>query len=146
MEGGLMKATKETEGEIRAIFQRLTGAYERRNIEEFLACFASDDDVVLYGTGADEKRIGLEQIRAQVERDWAQTESISMTFTWVSISAAGSVAWAAIDGAFNFRANGQDETLPARVSFVLERRDDSWSIVHSHFSTPSQTQDEGQSF
>ena len=140
-----MKATKETEREIKTIIQKLTGAYERRKIEEFLGCFASDDDVVLYGTGVDEKRIGLEQIRAQVERDWAQTESISMNFGWVSVSAAGSVAWAAIDGAFDFRANGQAGTIPARVSFVLERRDDGWLIVHSHFSTPSQTQDEGQS-
>ena len=140
-----MKATKKTEREIKAIFQKLTDAYERRKIEEFLGFFASDDDVVLYGTGADEKRIGLEEIRAQVERDWAQTESISMNFSWVSISEADSVAWAAIDGAFEFRANGQDGTLPARVSFVLERRSDGWFIVHSHFSTPSQTQDEGQS-
>lgn len=140
-----MKATKETEGEIRTIFQKLTSAYERRNIKEFLDCFASDDDVVLYGTGADEKRIGLEQIRAQVERDWAQTESISMTFSWISISAAGPIAWAAIDGTFDFRADGQEGRLPARVSFVLERRDDHWSIVHAHFSTPSQVQDEGQS-
>ena len=140
-----MKANKETEGEIRAIIQKLTVAYGRRNIEEFLDCFASDDDLVLYGTGADEKRIGMEQIRAQVERDWAQTESISMSFGWISISAAGSVAWAAIDGAFDFRVDGQDGTLPARVSFVFERREDNWLIVHSHFSTPSQTQDEGES-
>ena len=140
-----MKASKETEGEIKALFQKLTSAYQRREMEEFLDCFASDDDVVLFGTGADEKRIGLDEIRAQVERDWAQTESISMTFGWTSISAAGSIAWAAIDGAFDYRAAGQHGTLPARVSFVLERRDDNWNIVHAHFSTPSQAQDEGQS-
>lgn len=140
-----MKANTETEGEVKSIFRKLTGAYERRNIAEFLDCFAADDDVVLYGTGVDEKRIGLDQIRAQVERDWAQTEAISMSFNWTSISAAGPVAWASVDGEFNFRANGQEGNIPARVSFVLERRDGRWLIVHSHFSTPLQTQDEGQS-
>ncbi len=50
---------------------------------------ASDADVVLYGTGADEKRIGLEQIRAQVERDWSQSDSAAMMLDWTSVSAAG---------------------------------------------------------
>ena len=58
-----------------------------------MECLAPDADVVLYGTGADEKRIGPEQIQSQDERDWAQTESIAMSFPWSSISGAGTVAW-----------------------------------------------------
>jgi hypothetical protein len=42
-----------------------------------MALCASDADVVLYGTGADEERVGPVQIRTQVERDWSQTESAS---------------------------------------------------------------------
>lgn len=140
-----MKADSKIEAEIKTIMQKFTSAYQRRNIEELLECFASDDDVVLYGTGADEKRIGLGGIQAQVERDWAQTESISMSFSWTSISAAGSVAWAANDGAFHYRANGQDGSIPARVSIIFEKRDGNWLIVHSHFSSPLTAQNEGQS-
>lgn len=84
-----MKADTSTESEVTTALQKLTDAYAKRDLKAFLACFASDTDVVLYGTGADEKRIGLEQIRIQVERDWAQSESAAMSFTWNSISAAG---------------------------------------------------------
>lgn len=141
-----MKADSRTDGEVKATLQRLTDAFLNRDLKAFLECFAPDADVVLYGTGADEKRIGPEQIRAQVERDWAQSESAAMLFNWASVSAAGAVAWVAVDGAFKFRAGGQEGIIPVRVSFVLEKREGIWFIVHSHFSTPAAAQEEGQSF
>jgi uncharacterized protein (TIGR02246 family) len=141
-----MKADSRTEEEVKATLHRLTNAFRNRDLNAFLECFTPDADVVLYGTGADEKRIGPEQIRIQVERDWAQSESAEMLFTWTSVSAAGPVAWVAVDGAFKFIAGGQDGTIPVRVSIVLEKREGRWLIVHAHFSTPAEAQEEGQSF
>jgi hypothetical protein len=51
-----------------------------------------------------EKWIGLAETRIQVQRDWDHTEAISMAFDWTSLSAAGQVAWAAMDGAFKVRS------------------------------------------
>lgn len=141
-----MKADLRTEEEVKTILHSFTDAYRNRDLKAFLECFAPDADVVLYGTGTDEKRIGLEQIRTQVEHDWAQSESAAMLFNWSSVSATGPVAWVAVDGTFKFRACGQDGTSPARASFVLEKREGRWRIVHAHFSTPAATQKEGQSF
>jgi uncharacterized protein (TIGR02246 family) len=141
-----MKANEKTESEVTEALKTVADAYAKRDLKRFLACFAPDQDVVLYGTAADEKRIGLEQIQIQVERDWAQTETASMSFAWISTSASGSVAWAAVDGEFRFRADGQDMSLPARITFVLERREGRWLIVQAHFSTPASDQEEGQSF
>lgn len=141
-----MKADSMTETAVQDTLQRLIRAYERRDMEAALACFAPDGDVVMYGTGADEKRIGLDEIREQMERDWAQSESTAISFDESSVSAAGSVAWAAVDARFGFRIDGQEGTLPARISFVLERRQEKWYIVHAHFSTATAGQAEGESF
>jgi uncharacterized protein (TIGR02246 family) len=140
-----MKADMQTTEEVKAALERLADAYASRDLAKFMACFAPDADVVLYGTGADEKRVGPEAIRTQVERDWAQTETAAMVFSWMSVSAAGPVAWAAVDSAFHLRASGQGIDLPARVSFVLERRAGTWQIVHAHFSVPAEGQEEGHS-
>lgn len=140
-----MKADTLTMGAVETIIKKLTEAYKARNLNAVMECFASDDNVTLIGTGVDEKRVGLEQIRIQVERDWAQTESIEMSFFPKSISAVGSIAWAFADGAFNIRVDGQTMVLPARVSFVLENRGGQWLIVHAHFSTPTAGQEEGSS-
>jgi len=140
-----MHADRQTEVAVDATIKKLTDAYKRRNLEKLMECFAPDADLVLYGTGADEKRIGPEHVRAQVERDWAQTESIEISFAWKSISAAGTVAWVAADGSFKARAAGQDMGFPVRASFVLEKRGGEWLVVHSHFSTPASGQGEGRS-
>lgn len=141
-----MKADSKTTAEVQATIKKFTDAYQARRLNDVMDCFAPDADVMIYGTGADEKRIGPEQIRAQVERDWAQSDSLSLSFDWSSISAAGPVAWAAMDGSFKVRAGGQEMTVPARVSLVLENRGGRWLVVHSHFSTPAAGQQEGHSF
>jgi uncharacterized protein (TIGR02246 family) len=140
-----MKADAKTEAEIKALLARLTDSYEKRDLEGLIACFAPDPDTILYGTGGDEKRIGLDEIQIQAQRDWDQTEAISMAFGWTSVSAAGPVAWAAIDGSFNIRAGGQEFTMPARITFVLEKRDDRWLVVQGHFSASAADQEEGES-
>jgi len=140
-----MKADVKTESEIKAVLDKLTRSYEQKDMAGLLACFAPDPDVVMFGTGADEKRVGLAEIQLQAQRDWDQTDSIAMAFDWTSISTAGPVAWAAIDGAFEIQAGGQAFRMPARSSFVLEKRNGQWLVVHGHFSAPAAGQEEGES-
>ncbi len=141
-----MKADATTAAAVTAAVKKFTDAYQARNLKDVMDCIAADADVMLYGTGADEKRIGPEQIRTQVERDWAQSDSVALSFDWSSISSAGSVAWVAMDGSFTVRSGGKEMRVPARVSIVLENRGGKWLIVHSHFSTPAAGQQEGHSF
>jgi uncharacterized protein (TIGR02246 family) len=141
-----VKADPTTDSEVQDVLREIANAYHERSLERALACFAPDPDVVLYGTGGDEKRVGLNEIRQQIERDWSQTESTEIVFDWVSVSAAGDVAWAAADGTFRLRAGGDSLALPARITTVLEKRHGRWLIVHQHFSLPAQNQQEGSSF
>ena len=124
------------------------GLFKHRSLVfRFLrAAFAPDPDVVMYGTGADEKRVGLAQIQAQAERDWSQAEAAAVTYESIAVSAAGAVAWAAADAAFRLKAAGQEMTLPARITFVLEKREAQWLVVHAHFSVPAAGQAEGESY
>ena len=105
-----------------------------------------DPDLVLLGTGADEKRIGQAEALAQTKRDWAQSETSSLEIGWHLVSSAGTVAWVTADIAFQFKAGGQQMALPGRLTAVLEQRDGKWLIAQSHFSFPTAGQDEGKSF
>jgi uncharacterized protein (TIGR02246 family) len=141
-----MKADAMTEAAVKAVLDKVTEGYAKRDLALLLSAFAPDPDVVMYGTGADEKRIGLAGIQTQAERDWSQTESAAIIYEWTSVSAAGSVAWAACDGSFHLKADGQEMTLPARITSVLEKRDGQWLIVQGPFSFPAAGQSEGESF
>jgi ketosteroid isomerase-like protein len=141
-----MRADPATEAAVKAVMGRMAEGYAKRDTGLLRSTFAPDADVVMYGTGADEKRIGLDEVQLQAERDWAQTDDADITYGWTSVSAAGSVAWAATDAAFNLKAGGEEMSLPARITFVLERRGDAWLVVQAHFSLPAGGQAEGESF
>jgi ketosteroid isomerase-like protein len=99
----------------------------------------------MYGTGVDEKRIGLAGIQTQVERDWAQTDAATFILHDPAISAAGLVAWASADATFKVEAGGQQMAFPARFTGVFEKREDRWLVVQAHFSLPAPDQEAGSS-
>jgi len=141
-----MKAPKNIESAVQSVLIQFSEAYANRDASLLRATFAGDSDVVLYGTGADEKRVGLVEIQQQAERDWSQSDEASMAYGWMSVSSAGPVAWVAADVTFNLKVGGQALSLPARLTAVLEMRAEQWLIVQAHFSFPSGTQAEGESF
>ena len=141
-----MKADAKIEAEVMAVMKQYNEAYAKRDMDAVLALFAPDPDVVIIGTGEDEKRVGLAELRTQLERDFAQSEAASIEFSWHSVSQAGSVAWVAADCVVRAEVSGQEISLLARVTFVLEQREGRWLIVQSHASLPAGEQGEGQSF
>jgi ketosteroid isomerase-like protein len=121
-----------------AVMKQFAEDYARRDMTAVLSHFAPDNDLVLYATEADEKRIGLEGIKLQLERDWSRTEALSIKFNWTSISSAGDVAWAATDTIFKAKVKGNDLLFPFRSTMVFEKRLNKWLIVHGHFSFPDE--------
>jgi ketosteroid isomerase-like protein len=139
-----MKANNANEKAIQAVLEEFAESYAKQDLKTVLALIAPDDDVVMYGTSADEKCIGFKEIKAQFESDWSQIEAPALEYKWTSISAAGNVAWVAIDAVFKARVNGQNLSFPSRVTKVLEKRGDKWLIVHAHFSFPDGSQISGK--
>jgi ketosteroid isomerase-like protein len=141
-----MQADHKTEAEILAAMNEMAAAYASRSTRRLAAVIAPDPDVVMYGTGLDEKRLGRDGILTQAQRDWSQTDSASFRIDWHAISAAGPVAWIAADIAFVLVAGGQSMELLGRLTSVLEKRGDTWLIVQAHYSFPAAGQQEGESF
>lgn len=140
-----MKASAKTEAEVLSVLNEWLQCYQERDIDGLMAHVAPDDDLFLFGTGLDEKRVGPEEFRYQAERDWSQTEELSFTFTSHQVSAAGPVAWIGSEGVGRGQAGGQEIEFPLRMTAVLEQRDDRWLIVQSHVSLPAAAQEEGDS-
>jgi uncharacterized protein (TIGR02246 family) len=135
-----MKADSVTEKAVKAILDKFAESYARRDLKSAMSLIAPDADVIIYGTGADEKRVGQEAIKAQFERDWAQIEDPGLEYNRISISAAGNVAWVAIDAVLKAKVDGQNLRFQSRITMVLEKRGDRWLIMQGHFSFPDQSQ------
>ena len=121
--------------------------FEERNLDAAMSHFAPSATLSMFGTGADEKRVGLDDIRAQLERDWSQSASLTFNLDWNLVGISGRVAWIASDITIQFAVPGQPEmAFPARMTNVLQDYDGRWLIEHSHLSVAAASQQEGESF
>ena len=141
-----MKADIKTETEVMAVIKQFVESFTKKDLESNLALYAPDADVVLIGTGVDEKRVGLIEIEAEERRAFAQSDEHSIHLDWYSVSAAGSVAWLASNGSIQARIGGQEISFPVRLTFVLENREGRWLIMQVHGSLPAVGQKEGDSW
>jgi ketosteroid isomerase-like protein len=141
-----MKADAKTEAAVMNVMNQSMEAFAKRDLDALLALYAPDPDVVVIGTGGNEKRVGLAEINALFERDLVQFEDASFKFGWHLVSAAGSVAWVAADLILHLRASGREISFQVRLTNVLEQRGERWLIVQEHGSLPAAGQKEGEAF
>lgn len=141
-----MKASPSTQAAVQATLQQWKDAYSQRDLDGALAVIAPDADVVGIGTGPDEWRVGPEEFKAQLERDFAQSEALSVDYEPLVVSEAGPVAWVAGRATVQARVEGRELTLTGRFTAVLEQRQDRWLLMQTHFSLPAADQAEGRSF
>ncbi|MGB5925502.1 MAG: nuclear transport factor 2 family protein [Dehalococcoidia bacterium] len=141
-----MRADPKTEGAVVNIVKQGFEAFTKRDLDAVLAFFAPDPDVVVIGTGGDEKCVGLAEIRNIFERAFAQFEEASFKFGWHSVSAAGSVALLATDVTLYVKTSDRQISEQVRLTVVLEQRGDRWLIIQWHDSLPAAGQKDGQAF
>ena len=141
-----MRADSKTEAAVMKVVNRYAEAFAKRDLDATLAFLAPDPDVTFIGTGGDEKRIGLAEIRSLLERDFARFDDASVEISSPAVSAAGSAAWVVADLTLRAKTRGREIYLQARFTVVLERRGDEWFIVQGHASLPAAGQEEGEAF
>ena len=141
-----MKADAHTEGEIKALVDDMWKEYARKNLEACMRYWTSDPDLVAIGTGADELRLGPDELKHSLERDFQQAEDIEITMEWLRLSAAGNVAWSAANVQMSATVGNQRTTLPCRLTNVFEKRDGTWRIKLLHLSLLATEQESGQSW
>ena len=122
------------EAAVQNALNRLAEVYVTRDAELLRAVFAPDPDVVMFSPGVSERFVGIEEIVAKAESDWSRSDSASLDYRQISISAAGPVAWAAVDADFTVTTGNEARTVPVHITFVLEQRAHEWRIVHAHYS------------
>jgi uncharacterized protein (TIGR02246 family) len=141
-----MKADPKTEAEVMNAIKQCFEAFAKRDLNAMLAFFAPDPDVVVIGTGRDEKGIGFAEVKAIFERAFSQFNEASFEFGWHSVSVAGPLAWLATDITFHVKAGGREISQQIRLTSIMEKRGDRWLILQAHDSVPDRDQVEGEAF
>jgi ketosteroid isomerase-like protein len=106
-----MKVSSDTEKAVRGVLDALWDAFSRKDADAWMRLFSAEEDVVLIGSGGDEWRVGPAEVRANMERDFAQADSLAARYGDLSVSGRGDVAWAACPVSIRVRAG--DEESPS---------------------------------
>ena len=141
-----MAPSEDTITAVRGVLDRFAAAYSAKDETGVLGCFDVGQDGVLIGTGADEWRVGDAAVRAQVERDFAQADSLSVEYDELHIDGTDGVAWFAVKSTIRASIGGEPFESALRLTGVVRRQGDGWRIVQSHLSFPADAQEPGQSF
>ncbi len=141
-----MKADKKVHDEVALTLQGFFDAYAKRDLNGVLAFWAPDPDVVMIGSGKDEKTMGINQFPKVIMRDWSQSDKATAKFKDITVSATGSVAWFAADITFSVQTGVEKFEFSGRITGVMEKRDGEWLLAQMHFSVPNTSQAQGQSW
>ena len=111
-------------------------AVEGRSLDSLPGVVAQDPDLVWIGSGEDEWIVGYEALKEVME---AQNEAleyvrISVSEETIHLSPSEQVAWATNRWVFRARMAGEELEIPLRCTWVAEKRDAGWVLVHSHKS------------
>ena len=100
----------------------------------------------MIGTGNDEVRKGISEIKSQLSRDFAQVDEISCAFSNLMVSNLETIAWVSGNLKVDVVISGKKESYHGRLTMVMENRGGKFLIHQSHFSLPYPTQASGQSW
>jgi hypothetical protein len=83
---------------------------------------------------ADEIRFGREQVRAQIERDLSQSDSMSISYDGLRVGGTGDVAWCYADVTAQASIGPDLVTMPMRFTATAQKSGDGRRFVQAHLS------------
>jgi ketosteroid isomerase-like protein len=140
----IMPKDIDAQAEIKAALDRYTSAYSNKDVKMLLSII--DPGFFGFGSGPDEKVSSADELKSQLERDFAQSGSLAIDFRPMAMAQDGNVAWCAGDSTVSAIVGGQQIKLEGRMTAVLRRSGRGWLFAHIHFSVPDRGQAAGQSF
>ena len=138
----MVSASAESERAlVKAALDAFVRAVERHDLDGLPDVVAQDPDLVWIGTGADEWIVGYEALQGvlQVQNQSLEYIRIAVSEETIHLSPDGQAAWATNRWVFRARMGGEELVLPLRCTWVAEKRDGGWVLVHSHKSVGTGT-------
>jgi uncharacterized protein (TIGR02246 family) len=123
------------EASVKTVLQRYVRAIEQEDLDRYGELMARDVSMVNFGTFGDPIE-GWENLKTVIESQNASLDKtqIKIRDVRVKLGPSASLAWATCLWDFRAEMGDRDLALPLRCTWVLEKREGEWKIVHWHKS------------
>jgi uncharacterized protein (TIGR02246 family) len=120
---------------IKSVLDNYVASIEKEDIDLYAKCVAQDADMVNFGAMG-EPIVGLEALKKGIEDQNAALSDtkISVADTKIHVSEDGKLGWATYLWDLTAKMGENPLSLPVRCTWVLEKRQGAWVVVHFHKS------------
>ncbi len=125
-----------TRDAVRSVLDAWIAGVELEDFGQIAQVVAGDEDALFISSGADECLRGWSALKAALEAQAAAIKNIRITATDVDVHllADGQAAWATSMWTFEGLLGDQPISAPLRCTWVCEKREKGWVLVHFHKS------------
>ena len=129
-------ADEEVKKEIESILNSMVKAFATKDVELYMSLYDSNPDLVIYGSQSGEKWTVLKDFKEAVVHNWHMVKEVDVKYTYqrIEVHSSGDVAWFATELSFNMEMNGQQISIPGRLTGVLGKNDGIWKFKQTHYS------------
>ncbi len=122
-------------GQIQSVLSNYVASVENEDLDLYAKCLAHDADMVNFGSMG-EPIVGWEALQKVMEDQNAALAETKITVagTKIYVSEDGKLAWATCLWDFGAKMAESPVLLPVRCTWVLEKREGRWVIIHFHKS------------
>ncbi len=122
---------------VRAVLDNYSMAWQTKDLSLFSDIFAHDGELIIYDGSPTETYVGWESWIERIQRalEGINIDNVIFREVKIRVHSSGEIAW--ISGLMDW--SGLVQGAPTgkkgvRVTWILEKRKDNWSIVHAHYS------------
>jgi uncharacterized protein (TIGR02246 family) len=123
---------------VKAVLDQYVASIENEDMDAYARLVANDPDMVNFG-GFGEPIMGWDALKQTIEGQNAALSETKITVGHMNIhvSETGTLAWATCLWNLKAKMGENPIELPIRCTWILEKRNNRWVIVHFHKSMPA---------
>tara|TARA_Y100000815_G_scaffold273096_1_gene303506 strand:+ start:217 stop:729 length:513 start_codon:yes stop_codon:yes gene_type:complete len=126
------------------LIKKFCDYYQQRNMDKLLSLFSKES--YMLGSAMNESRYGIEAIKAQLNRDWAQSDKAAIEIIEF-LPAPLDASWCTVFARANLTVNNQNFSFDnLRGSIYITKENGSWKIAHMHSSFADNRNPKNHSF
>lgn len=121
---------------VQSVLDNWVTSVENGDMSLLAQTVAHDPNLVYFGISASDRVVGWDTLKAGMEAQNAALSDINIVVSDITINLSPDRQFAWATSLWNFKATmaGQALQFPVRCSWVMEKRDEGWVLVHFHKS------------
>ena len=125
---------------VKSILNQYLRAWASDDVDLFSEIISHDNDMVNYWTMASDRFVGWEELKKKFQEPaWFSDSKFEVDHQVIKVHSSGKVAWFSEVINWDYFSQEQQRRIEGlRFTGILEKQNEKWVFVQTHFSIPSE--------